>query len=481
MPGRQIMPRRAKIICTLGPSSNTYEKVKALALAGMDVARLNFSHGTHEEHKEFIRIIRKIASEIDKPITILQDLQGPKIRIQKFEDGFINLRPGDAFTLTNRKVTGSQYIVSVSYPSFSSDVKIGDKVLLDDGLLTLKVEKVKDEDVNCRVIFGGRLSDHKGLNLPGNILSVKALTKKDKADLKFGLEMDVDYIALSFVQKADDIKEIKKIIANENKDIPVIAKIEKPQAVESIEEITDITDVIMVARGDLGVEVSAEEVPPIQKEIISICNHKGIPVITATQMLDSMINNPRPTRAEASDVANAILDGSDAVMLSGETASGKFPVTSVQTMHRIICLIEKKRLSSIWEKRRNQKNLDYNVSSTIGYSACQAAELINSAVIICLTQTGSTARLISKYRPNQPVIAVTHTERSLRRLNLIWGVIPYFVHEFGDNFDEAISDILKIIKSKNVLKKGNKIIITAGLPFYSRKGTNMLRIENIDG
>jgi pyruvate kinase len=293
------------------------------------------------------------------------------------------------------------------------------------------------------------------------------------------MNMDVDYVALSFVQKPKDIEEIKGIISRAKKDIPVVAKIEKPQAVESIEDIIDKTDVIMVARGDLGVEVSAEEVPPIQKRIISLCNKNGTPVITATQMLESMIHNPRPTRAEASDVANAILDGTDAVMLSGETAVGKFPVTCVQTMHRIVNLIEKNVRSVNWETRRRHSDQKYSISSTIGFSACQAADLIDAAMIVCLTQSGTTARMISRYRPKQPLIAVTHTERSLRRLNLVWGVLPHSIHEFGDNIDEAITDILKIIKRKSPVKKGDKIVITAGLPFHTRRGTNMLRIEEI--
>jgi pyruvate kinase len=259
----------------------------------------------------------------------------------------------------------------------------------------------------------------------------------------------------------------------------VVAKIEKPQAVEAIEDIIDISDVIMVARGDLGVEVSAEEVPPIQKQIISLCNLKGVPVITATQMLDSMIHNPRPTRAEASDVANAILDGSDAVMLSGETASGKFPVAAVQTMHRIVNLIEKKAPPVNRQLHYKRHDVITDISSTIGYNACQAADLIDAAIIICLTQTGSTARNIARYRPRQRLIAVTHSEQILRRLNLIWGVYPYSIHEFGDNFDDAITDILDLLKSKDIIKKGDKIVITAGLPFHSRRGTNMLRIEEI--
>jgi pyruvate kinase len=291
--------------------------------------------------------------------------------------------------------------------------------------------------------------------------------------------MDVDFVALSFVQKVDDINQIKRIISKAKKNTPVVAKIEKPQAVDAIEEIIQMTDVIMVARGDLGVEVSAEEVPPIQKKIIALCNKNGKPVITATQMLESMIHNPRPTRAEASDVANAILDGTDAVMLSGETAAGKFPVTSVQTMHRIVNLTEKKIRTDNWQNRRRQADQQYSISSAIGYSACQAADLVDAAMIICLTQSGTTARMIARYRPSQPLIAVTHTEKSLRRLNLVWGVIPYSLHEFGDNMDEAIADILSLVRRKGPVKKGDKIVITAGLPFHSRRGTNMLRIEEI--
>jgi pyruvate kinase len=447
--------------------------------AGMDVARLNFSHGTHKDHDKVIKLIRQVSIEQNKPVAILQDLQGPKIRILKFEKESVTLKKGNTFILTTRNIIGNDKIVSVSYKSFSKDVNVGDGVLLDDGLLKLRVEKIKGQDVHCKVIFGGLLSDHKGLNLPGSILSVNALTEKDKKDLKFGIKMDVDYVALSFVQKAEDIIHLKRIISRAKKNIPVVAKIEKPQAIDSIEDIIQESDVIMVARGDLGVEVSAEEVPPIQKRIIALCNKNGKPVITATQMLESMIHNPRPTRAEASDVANAILDGTDAVMLSGETAAGKFPVTTVQTMHRIVNLTEKKIGNVNWRNRRRSADQRYNISSAIGYSACQAADLVDAVMIICLTQSGTTARMIARYRPSQPLIAITHTEKSLRRLNLIWGVFPYSLHEFGDNMDQAIKDILNVLRRKGLVKKGDKIVITAGLPFHSRRGTNMLRVEEI--
>jgi pyruvate kinase len=450
----------------------------ALAIAGMDVARLNFSHGNHEDHKKHIETIRSVSQKIKKPIAILQDLQGPKIRIQDFKAGTVELKDGATFKLTTSNIEGDQSGVSVSYASFPKDVKPGDMVLLDDGLIRLQVQKIEGPDVECKIIFGGWLSNKKGLNLPGSVLSVNALTNKDIEDLKFGLLMDVDYVALSFVQKPEDIIEIKNLIGNQKKDTPVIAKIEKPQAVQAINEIAEVTDAVMVARGDLGVEVKAEEVPPIQKNIIKICNARGIPVITATQMLDSMMHNPRPTRAEASDVANAILDGSDAVMLSGETAMGKFPIEAVETMHRIIRLIEAERIKQCDTGQLTLK-VQYDSAEAIGHSACNAAKLVEAAAILCLTQTGSTAQMISHYRPIQSIIAVTHSQRSLRRMALYWGVSAFIVEEFKDNIDDAITDVINLLKKENVLKSGDRIVITAGLPFYLRRRTNMLRIERV--
>ena len=472
------MKRKAKIVCTIGPSSSSYERITGLVKAGMDIARLNFSHGTHAGHKKIIEVIRSVSQDLNKHIAILQDLQGPKIRVGHFTDGQVTLSPGASFTLTTRDIPGSTNIASVSYPSFAKDVKSGDTVLLDDGLISLKVSEIHGEDVLCKVLYGGILSDHKGLNLPGNILSVAALTAKDLEDLQFGLENEVDFIALSFVQRPDDILQLKKLISDAGKDTPVVAKIEKPQAVESIEAITDITDIIMVARGDLGVEVSAEQVPVIQKKIIKLCNQKGVPVITATQMLESMIHNPRPTRAEASDVANAILDGSDAVMLSGETASGLYPVQAVETMSRIIQLIEQENTMR-WDLRRARRDMAYNPALTIGYCAFHASDLLEGATIICLTQTGSTAQMISRFRPLDPIIGVTHSLTSLRRMAILWGVQAVKVDEFKDNIDEAIADVENDLIKIGVVRPGDKVIITAGLPFSLRRGTNMLRIEEV--
>jgi pyruvate kinase len=472
------MSRNAKIVCTIGPSSNSPEIIAQLIEAGMNVARLNFSHGTHDDHKKNIETIRDVSSSMNKPVGILQDLQGPKIRIKTFKEGPIHLTPGQTFTLTTNDVDGTDEIVGVSYPEFARDVHPGDSVLLDDGLLKLTVKEINGPNVICEVVHGGRLSDHKGLNLPGSILSVDALTEKDKADLKFGLAHDVDFVALSFVQRPDDIRELKNLIEAAGKNTLVVAKIEKPQAVESIESITDLAEVIMVARGDLGVELSAEEVPPIQKNIINICNKKGVPVITATQMLESMIVNPRPTRAEASDVANAILDGTDAVMLSGETASGKYPVQALETMVRIIELIEKDYKAKL-ELRRARHDFAYDPSLIIGYSVCHAADMLENAKIICLTQTGSTARMISRFRPVDPIIAVTHSDTSLRAMTLLWGVQACKVGEFKDNIDEAFRDISKDLKKEGHIVPGDRVIITAGLPFVQRRGTNMLLIEEV--
>lgn len=472
--------RKVKIICTLGPSSSSYEIIKKLAESGMNVARLNFSHGSHDDHLRNIKTVRQVSRDLNIPIGILQDLQGPKIRVRSFENGQITLKDGDRFTLTTRDIKGNREQASVSYPSFHEDVKSGDMVLLDDGLLRLQVEKISGQDVQCKVIFGGILKNKKGLNLPGSILSVDALTAKDREDLEFGLKNNVDFVALSFVQKPDDIRMIKDIIASHGKNTPVVAKIEKPQAVHAIEEITDITDVIMVARGDLGVEVNAEEVPPIQKQIIRTCNRKGIPVITATQMLESMITNPRPTRAEASDVANAVLDGTDAVMLSGETAAGKFPVESLCVMDRTVSLIEKSSLDHWVMARRRIPDFEYPSSLAIGYAACHAADLVKAEAIVCKTQSGSTAQMIARYRPNKPIIAITNQEETLARLTLVWGVTAFRVPDFKDNIDDATTDTIGFLKEKSVLKSGDRFVLTAGLPFVARRKTNMLRIERVD-
>jgi len=470
--------RRAKIVCTLGPSSNTYETIRDLALAGMDVARLNFSHGSYEDHLERINIIRKVSEDIDKPIAILQDLQGPKIRVGNFQYGKVTLNNGARFSITVEDCVGDENRVSTSYKNIVKDVKEGDIILLDDGILKLKVLEKTETDVITEVIFGGVLKDRKGINLPDVLMTVPALSEKDIADVRFGLQNEVDYIALSFVQRADDVLQLKRMITEAGYDTPVVAKIEKPQAVNSLDAITDVADAIMVARGDLGVELNTEDVPPTQKKIIKMCNQKGVPVITATQMLESMIHNPRPTRAEASDVANAILDGTDAVMLSAETAAGAFPIESVQTMSKIITIIENYALANT-DQDLKVKNIVYSAPLAIGYAACNAANMVNASAIVCMTQSGSTAVMISKFRPKKPIIAVTARRISLLRLCLVWGVQGYLIEGFKDNVDDAVEEMKQSLIDEKVVRQGNRIVITAGLPFTKRRSTNMMRIEEI--
>jgi len=477
---QQIFQRSVKIVCTLGPATSTYEKILELAQAGMNVARMNFSHGSYEDHQKRFEYVRRAEKELGTHIAILQDLQGPKIRVKKFKEGQINLESGQTFVLTVRDVEGDQGQASVSYPTFNKDVKPNDLVLLDDGNLSLRVEKIEGPDVLCKVIYGGVLKNNKGVNLPGCVLSVESLTEKDKEDLAFGLKLGVDYVALSFVQKPEDIKEIKAIISAQGKNTPVIAKIEKPQAVALINEILELTDGVMIARGDMGVEMQVNEVPPIQKELIALCNRKGKPVITATQMLESMINNPRPTRAEATDVANAVLDGTDAVMLSAETASGQYPIEAVKNMHEIIVSIEKRR-NQPWNKRDTERLHDdtYTQSTAIAEASARAAESLKATKILCLTDNGRTAKLISRFRPQAIILAASPSEAALRQLALYWGVWGVHVPQFQDNIDTAVDELIKLFKNRGFLTPNEMVILTAGLPFTAKKETNMMRIEKV--
>ncbi len=474
-----VESRRVKIVCTLGPATNTYERILKLAQIGMDVARFNFSHGSYEDHKQRFEWVRRASLECKKPIAILQDLQGPKIRVRKFVGDQVELKPGAEFILTVRDLPlGNEKEAAVSYPTFNKDVTPGSVVLLDDGNLSLKVLAVKGDDVHCEVVHGGILKNNKGVNLPGSILSVDALTDKDKEDLKFGLDLGVDYVALSFVQRPEDVKAIKDLIFFHGKDTPVISKIEKPQAVDHIDEIICLSDGIMIARGDMGVEMNVWEVPPIQKNIIERCNRLGKPVITATQMLESMIGNPRPTRAEATDVANAVLDGTDAVMLSAETASGAYPFEAVEHMHMIISTIEKKRTVP-WNDRKLVLDDSYTAANAIGEAASLAAAVIGAAKIICLTDMGYTAKVVSHFRPPRPILAVSPSEKALRQLALYWGVWGVPISTFGDNIDDAIRTVTNLLKNGGYLNKDEKVVFTAALPFTAHRDTNMLRIETV--
>jgi len=469
--------RRVKIVCTLGPATDTYEAVLRLAQLGMDVARFNFSHGSHDDHRMRLDWVRRASAECGKPIAVLQDLQGPKIRVRKFTDGQVELKRGAPFTLTVRDVEGTSQQASVSYPTFHRDVAAGSVVLLDDGNLSLKVLEVSGEDVRCEVVDGGILKNNKGVNLPGSVLSVEALTEKDKDDLTFGLQTGVDYVALSFVQRPEDVQALKDLIARHGKSTPVISKIEKPQAVDRIEEIVALSDGIMIARGDLGVEMNVWEVPPIQKDIIELCNKLGKPVITATQMLESMITNPRPTRAEATDVANAVLDGTDAVMLSGETASGQHPFEAVEHMRKIITTIEAKRSPSRMSNTAGGETS--TAASAIGEAAAMAAA-VGAARIVCLTDTGHTAKILSHHRPPRAILAVSPSETALRQLALYWGVWGVPTSGFGDNIDDAVRQVNAQLRGAGLVASGDTVVYTAALPFTAHRDTNMLRIERIE-
>ncbi len=463
--------RRTKIVATIGPATSSPEVLRQLILAGATTLRLNFSHGTHDDHLANIRLIRQLSFELDKPVGILQDLQGPKIRLGKFADGPIVLKNGDPFTLTSKIIPGTQTISSVTYDQLAEEVPNGAVILLDDGKVEMVVVKVDrdTEELHCKVVVGGPLSNNKGVNFPGVYLSIKALTDKDRHDLMFGLDQGVDWVALSFVRNPADILEIKELIANAGKDTPVIAKIEKHEAIEQMEEILALCDGVMVARGDLGVELPAEQVPRIQKQLIATANRMGIPIITATQMLDSMVNNPRGTRAEISDVANAILDGTDAVMLSNETAVGIYPIEAVETMARIALETEKEKLSRRWED--NKRSIPNAISEAVG----NIAEQLGAAAIIPFTKTGATARSVSKFRPSKPILAVTPHVDVARRLQLVWGVQPMLLLDLAnvsDNFQAAIN----MARTSNLLHEGDLVVITSGTQGVAGS-TDLVKVE----
>ena len=415
--------RRAKIVCTVGPASETEAGMRELMLAGMDVARLNFSHGTHDEHRERIKRLRKVALELGKPICLLQDLQGPKIRTGKLKDRLpVELTTGQTLTITSGDVTGTTAKIATTYKGLASDVKPEERILLSDGKIELRVREVRDRDVICDVINGGRLAENQGINLPGTNISIPSLTEKDLADLEFGMKNGVDVIAVSFVRSAADVVRAKQAIARYRNDVGVVAKLEKPQAIEDLDAILREAHGVMVARGDLGVEVAPEKVPPIQKYVIRRALDFRRPVITATQMLESMIVNPRPTRAEASDVANAVFDGTDAVMLSGETAVGKYPREAVQMMARIVIEAESANLHPL--KPEHEPGQRLSIAETICESMAHAARDLNVRAIAIFTETANTARILSKYRPGADIYGFTFSEAVHNRMNALWGVTP---------------------------------------------------------
>ena len=473
------MFRRTKIVATVGPASSSEGMLLALMEAGADVFRLNFSHGDQAGKIEVIRRIRTLSTRRRIAVAILGDLQGPKIRTGLMEGGSLELKTGEEVAITVRDVKGAGNVIPTSYRGLPGDVSEGETILLDDGLLELKVLAVGTEEVRCRVVVGGMLRDRKGINLPGSRVSIPALTEKDRQDVAFCIEQQVDYLALSFVRSAADIIVLKDLLAASGAAIPVIAKIEKPQAVADFDAILEVVDGVMVARGDLGVEMSPEKVPLIQKRIIRKCNEAGKPVITATQMLESMIEHPRPTRAETSDVANAILDGTDAVMLSAETASGRYPLEAVSLMVSVARDIEAEPNLAERVFRLGSGDRGYlSIPETIGQAACRVAENIGAAAILAFTQTGSTAALVAKYRPVMPVFAVTPSQAVRRRLALYAGVRSIRVDIEGDT-ESQIRSVEEAVLAAGVLKTGDVVVITMGSPVSAPGTTNLLKAHRL--
>lgn len=466
--------RRTKIVATIGPATSSPEVLRALIQAGATTLRLNFSHGSHEDHQRNIRLIRQTSFELNQPVGILQDLQGPKIRLGRFETGSIVLEKGDPFILTSRLIPGTQHISSVTYEPLADEVPAGSVILLDDGRVEMRVEKVDRlaRELHCRTVVGGTLSNNKGVNFPQVYLSIRALTDKDRQDLLFGLDQGVDWVALSFVRNPEDVLEIKEIIASAGKRVPVIAKIEKHEAIEQMEAILSLCDGVMVARGDLGVELPAEEVPILQKRLIATANRLGIPVITATQMLDSMVSSPRPTRAEISDVANAILDGTDAVMLSNETAVGKYPVGAVETMAKIAERIERDKITCNVARDVAGRSIPNAISQAVG----QIAQQLGASAIMTLTKTGATARNVSKFRPITPVLAVTPHVEVARQLQLVWGVRPLLVLDLPSTA-QTFQAALSVAQEKDLVSDGDLVVMTAGTLQGVAGSTDLIKVE----
>lgn len=481
-----MLDKFTKIVATIGPSSSDREIITRMMKAGADVFRLNFSHGDFAIHEKSVKLIREAAKSLNRHVAIFQDLQGPKIRIGKLQKESYQLHEGDSLIITTEEITGDFKRVSIDYPYLHEEAQAGHRILIDDGLIELEVQKVQERDIHCRVMNPGILKPRKGVNLPHiKLKNISSITEKDQADLAFAFSHEIDFVALSFVRQAEDVKELKLLMLQKHgRHLPIISKIEKPEAVDDLENIIEISDAIMVARGDLGVETSAEEVPIIQKTIIRRCNLMGKPVITATQMLESMIQNPRPTRAEAADVANAILDGTSAVMLSGETAAGKYPVEAVEIMARIAKKTESsimfKRL--VFEKRLNREDYRMNLKTrpweAVGMAAVELAETVNARFIACFTQSGGTARLISKMRPPMHVVGFSPSLATIRQLCLAWGVYPM---EIGDvaTVDQLLEGAPEALKFKDMVVEDDMLVITAGVPVGSSGKTNMIKVVRI--
>ncbi|MES2964736.1 MAG: pyruvate kinase [Bdellovibrionota bacterium] len=472
-----LADRRTKIVATIGPATKSKENLRKAIMSGMNVARLNFSHGTHEDHLSVIKILRELSIEMNAPITILQDLQGPKIRVGKFdtETKTITLGEGDRVIITTENVMGKPGLIPTDFKDLPKTAMPGNRIMLDDGLMELRIESVEGNHVHCTVVYGGVLKERKGMNVPGGSIGIDCLTEKDLRDLDFGLENAVDYVALSFVRRGDDIRQLQDIIKRKAPGTRIVAKIEMLEAIDNLEEIVRLSDAVMVARGDLAVEVGQTRLPQIQKQIVRLCNRIGTPVITATQMLDSMTENPRPTRAEITDVANAVLDGSDALMLSAESASGKYPFKCIQTMHEIISEVER---NGDYFYNMSLDSEFFSVAEAIGAAASLTALKLNASAIVCLTTSGRTASIISSFRPKARIIAVTHILPTLNRLELVWGIQGLVIDPYTSS-DQAMSQIEEMLIKYGLVKTGDKVVLTLGVPVLERGKTNALRVYTV--
>lgn len=469
--------RKTKIICTMGPATDNDNTLRDLMLAGMDVARLNFSHGTHEQAKERIDRIKRIREELDIPVAIMLDTKGPEIRLKSFKNGKVTVKEGEKFTLYTDDVEGDETGVSITYKNLAKDITVGTRLLIDDGLIEIEAQSVKPDRIICEVKSGGEISDSKGVNVPNVSLSMPYMSQKDIDDIIFGIEQDVDFIAASFVRTANDVLQIRSLLEkNGNTDIRIISKIENAEGVNNIDDIIKVSNGVMIARGDMGVEIPLELLPHYQKEIIKKAYKAGKVVITATQMLDSMIRNPRPTRAETTDVANAIYDGTSAIMLSGETAIGRYPVETVKTMATIATRTE---ASIDYVKRFNHSSIDISntdVTSALSHATCTTAHDLGATAIIALTYGGTTAQMISKFRPNCPIIAPTISEKARRQLNLSWGVTPV-LSEMRSNSDELFDHAVECVRNTHVVKDGDLVVITGGAPIGVSGTTNIMKVH----
>ena len=470
--------RKTKIVCTIGPACESEERLRELMLAGMNVARFNFSHGTHEEQREKLQRVQKVREELGLPVATMLDTKGPEIRLRDFEGGRAELVSGQQFILTTEEIMGTAEKASISYKNLKNDIAEGTTILIDDGLIEMTVEKIQGEEIVCRVVNGGFVSNHKGVNVPGAILSMPYISQVDMEDILFGIDMGYELIAASFARSREDIEQLRRILTDHGSKMKIIAKIENMQGIQNMEEILQVSDGVMVARGDMGVEIPLEEVPVLQKKMIKMANAYGKHVITATQMLESMIKNPRPTRAEATDIANAIYDGTTAIMLSGESAAGKYPVEAVKTMGKIAECAER-YIDYRARMRKCGGEGTSDITTAIAYATCTAAMDLNAAAIITVTMSGFTAEAISRFKPQCPIIGCAIDERVCRQLNLLWGVSPLRIKEESTS-EELFANAVAEAKKAGYVKKGDKVVITAGVPLGIAGTTNMIHVLEVE-